>query len=147
MLNREKIEKWIGDIKAHGDCAQDVRDMAMMIYVRDHMDEHEMHRLTREEAIKWVDSMHGEDPAVPMGGKWTMEQVKPIAIKYGVQPETQEFVELWVAMNAMYSDYFGVAKKYNVLNPDFFADMAMAFLHDRDAKNGKLALYHEYVVK
>ena len=105
------------------------------------------HPLTKEEAAAWVESMHGEDPAVPMGGKWTMEQVKPIAIKYGVQPETQEFIDLWAAMNAMYSDYFGIAKKYNVVTPEFFADMAMAFLHDKDAKWNKLALYREYIAK
>ena len=105
------------------------------------------HPLTKEEAVAWVNSMQGEDPAVPIGGKWTMEQVAPIAVKYGVQPETQAFIDLWVTMNAMYSDYYAIAKKHNVLNADFFADMAMAFLHDKDAKGDKLALYREYIAK
>ena len=109
--------------------------------------EEEHHPMTKEEAIRWVEGMHGEDPAVPVGAKWTMEQAKPIAIKYGVQPETQEFIDLWAAMNAMYSDYFGIAKKYNVVTPEFFADMAMAFLHDKDAKGNKLARYREYIAK
>ena len=126
--------------------------LCMLYNIRDHMekkmhDGEHGHPLTKEEAVKWVEGMHGEDPAVPIGGKWTMEQVKPIAIKYGVQPETQEFIDLWATMNAMYSDYFGIAKKYNTLTPDFFADMAMAFLHDKDAKGDKLALYRKYIAK
>ena len=127
--------------------------LCMLYNIRDHMEKKmhdwnsEPHHLTKEEAIAWVNSMHGEDPAVPTGGKWTMEQVAPIAVKYGVQPETQAFIDLWVAMNAMYNDYYAIAKKYNALNADFFADMAMAFLHDKDAKGDKLALYKKYIAK
>lgn len=125
--------------------------LCMLYNLRQHMEhackkdaEHEQH-LTREQAVEWVNGMHGEDPAVPSGGKWTMEQVQPIAIKYGVQPGTEECIELFAVMNALYNDYYGVAKKYNALTPDFFADMAMAFIHDKDAKPGKVARYYKHV--
>ena len=151
MLDKHEVEQRICKIKRHGDCAQDVRDLAMLYIVLDHMgggDDHEMaHRLTKADAMAWVAGMHGEDPAVPHGGKWTMEQVEPIAIKYGVQPGTEDAVELWAAMNAMYSDYYAIAKKYNVNTPDFYADMAMAFIHDKDAKPGKLARYYKHIAK
>lgn len=153
MLDRMEIERQICKIKKHGDCAQDVRDLAMLLYVREHIDDHDAdvynvgHKLTREQAETWVKSMRGEDPAVPTGGKWTMEQVEPIAIKYGVQPGTEDAVELWATMNAMYSDYFGIAKKYNVNTPEFYADMAMAFIHDKDAKPGKVAMYYKNIAK
>ena len=105
------------------------------------------HKLTREMAMEWVDSMEGSDPAKPHGGKWSMEQVKPIATKYGVPTEGDKFVEFWAVMNAMYSDYYPVAKKYNALTPEFFADMAMAFISDKDAVENKAAMYYECIVK
>ena len=105
------------------------------------------HKLTREMAEEWVDSMEGSDPAKPHGGKWTMDQIKPIAQKYGVPTEGDRFVEFWAVMNALYSDYYAVAKKYNMLNPDFFADMAMAFINDKDAVKNKAAVYYECIVE
>ena len=105
------------------------------------------HRLTREMAEDWVENMESSDPAKPHGGKWTMDQVKPVAQKYGVPTEGDRFVEFWAVMNALYSDYYAVAKKYNMLNPDFFADMAMAFINDQDAVRNKAAVYYECIVE
>jgi hypothetical protein len=104
-------------------------------------------KMTREMAEEWVESMHGDDPAKPSGGKWTPDQVKPIATKYGVPTEGERFWEFWSVMNAMYSDYYSVAKKYNALNPDFFADLAMAFISDKDAVPNKAAIYYECIAK
>ena len=50
-------------------------------------------------------------------------------------------------MNMIYSDYFGVAKKLNVNNMDFYAEMSKAFLGDKDAVPGKLYAYFEHVVE
>lgn len=148
MIDKGMVCKRIAHIKEHGDSAQDMRDLAMLLYVWEHMDEHgEAHKITREMAHKWVEKMRGEDPNIPYGGKWTMEQIEPVAVKYGVHPGTEEFVELYLVMNALYNDYFSIAKKYNVLMPEFFADMAMAFIHDRDAEKGKVWRYFEEVVK
>ena len=105
------------------------------------------HKMTREMAEEWVESLEGSDPAKPSGGKWTMEQVKPIAQKYGVPTEGEKFYEFWAIMNAMYSDYYPVAKKYNVLTPDYFADLAMAFINDKDAVENKAAMYYECIVE
>ena len=105
------------------------------------------HKLTREMAEEWVEDMESDDPAKPHGGKWTMDQVKPVAQKYGVPTEGERFWEFWAVMNALYSDYYAVAKKYNMLNPDFFADMAMAFINDKDAVRNKAAVYYECIVE
>ena len=104
-------------------------------------------KMTREMAEDWVNSMEGSDPAKQHGGKWTMEQIKPIAQKYGVPTEGEKFYEFWAIMNAMYSDYYPVAKKYNVLSPDFFADLSMAFINDKDAVENKVAMYYECIVE
>ena len=69
------------------------------------------------------------------------------AQKYGVPTEGEKFAEFWAVMNALYSDYYTVAKKYNVLIPDFFADMAMAFINDKDAVRNKTAVYYECIVE
>ena len=105
------------------------------------------HKITREMAEEWVGNLEGSDPSKPHGGKWTPDQVKPIAQKYGVPTEGDRFWEFWAVMNVLYSDYYGVAKKYSVLNPDFFADMAMAFINDEDAVDNKTAAYYECVVE
>lgn len=105
------------------------------------------HKLTREMAEAWVESMESSDPAKPHGAKWTMEQIKPIAQKYGVPTEGERFWEFWAVVNAMYSDYYPVAKKYNALSADFFADMAMAFIGDKDAVENKAAVYYECIVE
>lgn len=104
-------------------------------------------KMTREMAEDWVDGMHGDDPAKPHGGKWTMDQVKPIAQKYGVPTDGERFWEFWAVMNAMYSDYFSIAKKYAVDKPDFYADMAMAFINDKDAVKDKAVVYYDCIAK
>lgn len=107
--------------------------------------EHRDH-LTREMAEKWAESLESDDPAKPRGAKWTTDQVRPIAQKYGVTTDGDKLYEFWAVMNALYCDYYAVAKKYNVLNADFFADMAMAFIHDKDAVDGKAAAYYKHIV-
>lgn len=48
---------------------------------------------------------------------------------------------------SVYSDYCAVAKKHGVNNVDFYADLAKAWLHDKDAVKDKAAAYYEYIVK
>ena len=105
------------------------------------------HKLTKEQAEEWVSEMDNEDPSHPEGGKWTMEEVKPLAQKYEIPTDGQKFIDFYAMMNAMYSDYYKVAKKYGVANPDFFAEMAKAFVCDKDAKKNKTALYYDYIVQ
>lgn len=152
MLDQHMIDKRINHVKTHGDCAQDVHDLAALLYVKAHLNDadnesDDSHALSREKAEAWVQSMRGNDPAVPHGGKWTMEQLKPVAQKYGVPTEGERFFEFYAVMNALYSDYYSVAKKYNQLTPDFFADMSMAFVNDKDAAPGKVARYYKYIAE
>lgn len=52
------------------------------------------------------------------------------------------------AMNMMYSDYCTVATKYGIGSPEFYGDMAKAFLFDKDAKspNAKMSAYYYGIV-
>lgn len=103
--------------------------------------------LDRETAEKWVRKMHNEDSARPMGGRWSMEELKPMAQKFDIKPDSEEFVEFYAMTNAMYSDYCEVAKKFNITSPEFYGMMAKAWMDDKDAMPDKTALYYEYIVK
>lgn len=104
-------------------------------------------RMTRETAMEWTESLENADPAKPRGAKWNPDQIKPIAQKYGIPTEGERFWEFFAVMNMLYSDYYTVAKKYNALTADFFADMAMAFISDKDAVENKTAVYYECIAQ
>ena len=72
---------------------------------------------------------------------------EPAAIGVTFDHVTAE--EFCAAMNMMYSDYFPVGVKYGVDRPEFYADLAKAFLFDKDgpAPSEKLAEYYHKVVK
>ncbi len=99
--------------------------------------------LTREMAEEWVDMMEGESE----GETWSFEEIKEIAKKHGMPDQEQKIVELYAVMNMLASDYYKVAEKFDVLNDDFFACMAKAFINDEDAVPNKVAAYYQYIVK
>lgn len=61
MLDKHMIEKRICHVKEHGDNAQDIRDLAMLMYVKEHMDDHddlhEHHHVTDHPAILAAEPM------------------------------------------------------------------------------------------
>lgn len=107
-------------------------------------EEDEDEPITKEEAEKWVKHMKGEDSK---GEKWSMEDLKAVAQKNGIPIDGEKFLEFYVMMNAMYTDYGEVAKKYNINNPDFFAALTKAWMNDKDATENKTKKYFEKIVK
>lgn len=103
--------------------------------------------LTREKAERWVKSMCNEDPEREEGECWTLEEVKGIARKMGMPAEGKKLIEFYAAINAMYSDYYKVAEKFDLVEDDFFAELAKAFIEDKDAVQDKVAAYYEYIVE
>ena len=110
-------------------------------------DDEDSYEMTKAKAEAWIDNLENEDPAHPHGARWSMEEIRPFAQRYGIQEGTEEYVELWAAMNMLYSDYYTVFKEYNLITPDAFAKMAKAFLHDKDAMDHKLGRYYTSVVR
>ena len=102
--------------------------------------------MTMEMAQEWVENMQNTDPEHPTGAKWSMESVKPMAMKHGFTTAEKQ-LEFWAVMNMMYSDYCETAKKHGVSTMDFYADMAKAWMKDKDAVENKTAAYIEYVTK
>lgn len=144
-IAKEYMEKCPGRWSRH---AENEKKPISEPYANHHgMDAH-AETLTPEKVREWVGSMISADPSKPKGGKWTMDDVKPLAIKMGVPTEGERFLDFYIIMNAMYSDYYEVARKYNLQNnPAFFADMAKAWLDDPDAVDDKTAAYYRYIVK
>lgn len=96
-----------------------------------------------ETAKAWTRNMRNEDGT--SGPHWTLEQAKQIMAqrKIGLDP-----VQFWVTLNMIYSDYSSVAKKHGLGGSlDFYADMAKAFLNDKDAAPNKLSNYYNHVVR
>lgn len=105
-------------------------------------DEETMPPMTRELALKWVQSMEGPDGA--KGQCWTMEQAAQIMTRCGYHHNP---VEWYVVLNMMKRDYAKAAAKMGVDKEDFYAAMADAFLQDADALPGKLMRYYQAVVR
>lgn len=95
-----------------------------------------------ETAEHWLKGLKNADGT--RGPHWPLETTKQIQAQRGIDCDPIEF---WAAMNIMYSDYYSAAKANNAHNQAFYADMAKAFLEDKDAEDDKLALYYKYVVK
>ena len=97
--------------------------------------------MSREMADEWMHDLENEDGS--RGAHWSYDQTSNLLSqkKYDCDP-----IEFYVAMNMLYSDYFKVAKKFNVNNTEFYADLAEAFLCDKDAADDKLIRYYECVV-
>ena len=96
----------------------------------------------------WKSMMRNEDGT--RGVHFRGEQVKHACEKAGI--DCEEFGEdiFCLAMNMMYSDYCKVAKKYGVDTPEYYADLAKAFLRDKDfdgKPEEKLYLYYKAIVE
>ena len=109
-----------------------------------HHNEPETATFDRETAMQWAAHMQNADGTT--GPHWTMGQTDAVANITGVSVKSCVW---WAAMNMMYSDYYGVAAKYGLDRPEFYADLAKAFLMDKDAggPEEKMAGYYYGVVK
>lgn len=96
----------------------------------------------------WKSMMKNEDGT--RGEHFRKEQVKHACQQAEI--DCEEFGEdvFCLAMNMMYSDYCKVAKKYGVDTPEYYADLAKAFLRDKDfdgKPEEKLYLYYKAIVE
>lgn len=98
---------------------------------------------TEADAKAWAARMQNADGT--NGPHWTMEQTDTYARAVDAHVDRDIF---WAAMNMTYSDYYGVATKYGLDRAEFYADLAKAFLMDKDAggPDEKIAGYYHGVV-
>ena len=102
---------------------------------------------TREQAEQWAQHMRNTDGST--GAHWSMEQTTSLAESLGVSRDEVSPWCWWIAVNMMYSDYYGVASHFGVATPEFFAELARAFLLDEDGPGPKpkMSAYYCGIVK
>lgn len=102
---------------------------------------------TAADAEAWIAGLVNDDGSA--GAHWDMAQTTAAAENIGVKFEHITREEWYAAMNSMYSDYSRVADKYGIGTADFYADLAKAFLFDKDAPppKQKLAAYYHCIVE
>ena len=98
--------------------------------------------MTKEMADEWTRGMKNEDGT--KGPHWTMEQIKQVMAQKGIDCNP---LEMYPVMNALYSDYCSVLKKWNMNKVDLYVDLACAWINDSDAVPNKASAYFEHIVK
>lgn len=99
-------------------------------------------KLTREMAEEWMEQIQNEDGS--SGAHWTIDQAKQVMAQRNIQGDPWTF---WVVLNSLYADYCKVLQKHNINKMDLYADLANAWIKDKDSVDDKTAAYYEYVVK
>ena len=119
-------------------------------YIRDYgHDDKEYGRLSKKDYEEWGRKLKNSDGT--HGEHFHKEHAEQIAKRAGINVDSIGGEEVFaMAMNMMYADYCSVAKKYGVDRPEFYADLAKAFLHDKDYKGEpeeKLWLYYKCIAE
>lgn len=97
---------------------------------------------TQRDAEEWTARMQNEDGTY--GAHWTQAETQQVAEAAGIHTEPAVW---FAALNMIYSDYSGVARKYGLDHTEFYTDLAKAFLFDKDAggPERKTAAYYRCV--
>lgn len=97
---------------------------------------------TEADAREWTAHMENTDDTT--GPHWPIEQTTAVMVSKGYHFDPAVW---YAAMNMVYSDYFSVAKKHGVNSVEFYADMAEAFLDDKDAggPEEKISAYYHCI--
>ena len=97
---------------------------------------------TEADAREWTARMENTDDTT--GPHWPMAQTTAVMVSRGYHYDPAVW---YAAMNMVYSDYFSVAKKHGVNTVEFYADMAEAFLDDKDAggPEEKISAYYHCI--
>ena len=136
------------DYEMHDMRGRDYGDYGMDYGMRDY-GEMEYGKLSHKDIEKWKHNMKNQDGT--MGEHFKKEQVAQSARQIGVNPEEFGGEHVFgLVMNMMYSDYCAVAKKFGLDRPDFYAELAKAFLQDKDfggEPEEKVWLYYKCIAE
>ena len=102
--------------------------------------------LSYREMKDWVNNMETTDSngnIIKRGEKYSISQAIELVQRIGIKFDKFSEEEFWVAINAMYSDYYSVLGD----NPEMYAKLAKAFLCDGDAVRDKLSAYYYAIVE
>lgn len=102
--------------------------------------------ITREVADCWVKSMDITDETDrPNGMKWSYDTAVEVGNKIGINWKEIDKVEWYCVLNMMYSDYYCVAKSFD-LQDDYmyYAKSAKAWFYDNDVADVNAKTYNYY---
>lgn len=85
---------------------------------------------------KALNGMVNEDGT--MGGHWNLEQTNSVAKSLGITFDKFNEYDWNYTMNMLYSDYYGSVPN----EASTYGKMAIKFLNDKDAKDGKAYKYY-----
>lgn len=100
-----------------------------------------------EHARYAVENMENEDGS--KGPHWTVEETTSVANQMGInlRSEKHNKWDWYVAMNMIYSDYYkAVVAMTGSANTKHFAELAKAWLCDKDISEGKMWHYYVYIM-
>lgn len=104
-------------------------------------------KLSREDMEKWKHGLENADGS--RGEHFKAEQLEQLARQMNIDVERMGGMDVFcMAVNMMYADYCGVARKFNLDRPEYYVELAKAFLEDKDFHgNGeeKLWLYYKCI--
>lgn len=134
------------DTRSHYDGGRQEAEVGGTMWMQP-VQEHPADKMDKQSMEKWVKHMR-DDKDMPIK-PWTVEEVKPLAMRFGYPTSGEKFDEFYTAIHMMKSDYCAVAEDFDVNTPAFYAALADAWLKDPDAAiqgREKLEAYHKYIV-
>ena len=106
-------------------------------------------KMSREDIERWCESLENNDGT--RGKHFKKDQVEHAVKQSGIDVHRFGGMEVFcMTMNMMYADYCTVAKKFGADTPVFYAEMAKAFLEDKDFRGSgeeKLWLYYKCIAE
>ena len=105
-------------------------------------DQPEAAEFDRETAMQWVERMQNADGTT--GPHWPIAQTTAVMVSRGYHYDPAVW---YAAMNMIYSDYHKTAKKHGIDTQDYYTDMTVAFLDDKDAggPEEKISAYYHCI--
>ena len=105
-------------------------------------DQPEAAEFDRETDMQWAERMQNADGST--GQHWPMAQTTAVMVSRGYHYDPAVW---YAAMNMIYSDYHKTAKKHGVDTQDYYTDMTVAFLDDKDAggPEEKISAYYHCI--
>lgn len=123
-------------------------DMSRYDYGEDY-GEMEYGKMSHKDIEKWSEALENSDGT--RGKHFKKDQVDHAIKQIGADVHKYGGAGVFcMAMNMMYADYCGVAKKFGADTPVFYAEMAKAFLDDKDFRGKgeeKLWLYYKCIAE
>lgn len=151
---KEKLEEAIGEYMQAPVSERNASAVSSMLECLEEVEERleklenktDTKKFTREDSEYWVSHMNNDNGTT--GAHWDISETTAVANSIGLTLDHIYDYDWWAAMNMIYSDYCSIAEKYGVGIVEFYADMAKAFLFDKDGGNpvDKLSAYYHNIV-